>query len=303
MHWRALWHTPKRAIWNLFADDGFTLAAALAFYAILSLAPLLVLALTVLGFLGESTQQRIIEHAESLIGSQAAPGVETLLKNAKAQRLEASVSAAIGLVLLLLTATGAFGQLQYSLNRIFNVRTKRSIVKGWLYKRAMSLLMVLAIGVVIIGSIVVNSVISSVFQAQGSSARIISFATSFVVFMLIFIIMFRVLPDVEITWRNTVIGGVISGILFVVGEYGISQYLAYSSTGSVYGAAGSLVILLLWIYYSSIILFLGAEMTQAYAQCCGAEIVPNEFAEWDPAAVKAHEKAPACEPVHAGGES
>jgi len=288
---------------NLMADDGFTLAAALAFYAILSLAPLLVLALTILGFLGESTQQRVIEHVENLIGSQAAPGVEALLKNAKAQRLEASVSAAIGLVFLIISATGAFGQLQYSLNRIFNVRTKRSIMKGWLYKRFMSLLMVLAISIVIIGSLVVNSIISFVFQGRGPSAAIISFATSFVVFTLIFVIMFRVLPDVKMTWGNTWIGGVISGILFIVGEYGISRYLASSGTSSVYGAAGSLVILLLWIYYSSLILFLGAEMTQAYAECCGVEIVPNEFAEWDPKAVKAHEKAPPREPARAGTES
>jgi membrane protein len=296
---RALWHTPKRAIWNLFADDGFTLAAALAFYAILSLAPLLVLAVTVLGFLGESTQQRITTHAESLIGPEAASGVEALLKSARAQRVGASISAAIGLVFLLLSSTGAFAQLQYSLNRIFNVRTRRSMVKGWLYKRAMSLLMVFAIGIVIVGSLVVNSIIASVFRASGATAELISLLTSFAVFTLIFIIMFRVLPDVKITWTDTWVGGVISGILFIAGEYGISRYLAYSSTSSVYGAAGSLVILLLWIYYSSLILFLGAELTQAYAQCCGTEIVPNEFAEWDPEARKAHETPPPSAPARA----
>ena len=288
MKWRAIWQTPKKGIWDFFIDDSFTLAAALAFYAMLSLAPLLVLLLTLLGFLESETQQQIIDQTKYLIGPQASEGVDLLLTNAKAQRVEARVSTTISLIVVFITSTTVFVQLQYSLNRVFNVRTKRGIIKGWLYKRAMSLLMVLAMGAVVVGSIAVTSGLSLVFQGRGPLLDVVNLAVSVVVFTTIFIVMFRVLPDVRITWRDTWVGGVISGILFVAGEYGIGKYLAYSGAGSVYGAAGALAVLLLWVFYSALIVLLGAELTQAYGACCGKEIVPNDFAEWDPDAAKSH---------------
>lgn len=288
MKWRALWQTPGRGFRDFFKDDSFTLAAALAFYAMLSLAPLLVLALTVLGFLGDGTQQQIIDQTKFLIGPQASEGVDLLLQNAKARRVEGTISAIIGLAVVLVTATTVFGQLQYSLNRVFNVRTKRGILKGWLYKRSMSLLMVLAMGAAVVASIMLNSIVSLVFRGRGPLMDLINLAVSLAVFIAVFIIMYRVLPDVKISWRETWVGGTISGILFVVGEYGIGKYLAYSGFGSVYGAAGALAVLLLWIFYSALIVLLGAELTQAYAACCGKEIIPNDFAEWDPEAAKSH---------------
>jgi len=288
MKWRALWQTPRKGLWNFFVDDSFTLAAALAFYAILSLAPLLVLLLTILGFLGSDTQQRIIDQTKYLIGPQASRGVDLLLSNAKAQHVEATASAIIGIVVLLVTGTTVFAQLQYSLNRIFNVRTKRGIVKEWFYKRAVSLLMVAIMGAVVMGSIVAGSIIAFLFPDLGGLWRLVHLGISLVVFTLIFIVMFRVLPDVTITWRDTWVGGTISGVLFVAGNRGISLYLAHSTVGSVYGAAGSLVVLLLWIFYSALIALLGAELTQAYGACCGKEIVPTHFAEWDPDAAKSH---------------
>jgi len=288
MKWRAIWQTPRKGIWDFFVDDSFTLAAALAFYAMLSLAPLLVLSLTVVGFLNLDVQQRIIDQTKYLIGPEASQGMDLLLRNAKAQRVEATTSAVIGLVVVLVTSTTVFAQLQYSLNRVFNVRAKRGFVVGWFYKRAMSLLLVGAIGAAVVGAIVVNSGLSLVFQGRGPLLDLINLAVSLVVFTFIFIVMFRVLPDVKITWRDTWVGGTISGFLFVAGEYGIGKYLAYSGFGSVYGAAGALAVLLLWVFYSALIVLLGAELTQAYGACCGKEIVPDDFAEWDPDAAKSH---------------
>lgn len=288
MKWRVLWQTPKKGIWDFFVDDSFTLAAALAFYAMLSLAPLLVLSLTILGFLDYRTQQQIIDQTKYLIGPEASEGVDLLLTNAKAQRVEARISTIIGLAGGLITATTVFAQLQYSLNRVFNVRMKRGIIRGWVYKRAISLLMVLAMGAVVVGSIAASSGLSLVFRDKSPLLDRINLAISVVVFTIIFIVMFRVLPDVKITWRDTWIGGTISGVLFVIGEYGIGKYLAYSGAKSVYGAAGSLAVLLLWAFYSALIVLLGAELTQAYGACCGKEIVPNDFAEWDPDAAKSH---------------
>ena len=256
MKWRAIWQTPKNGVYNFFMDNGLTLAAALAFYAILSVAPLLILLITVFGLVGESTQQQIIQQTEKLIGPQASQGVELILKNAKTQQVAATSSAIVGLVILLLSATSVFGQLQYSLNTVFNVRWKRGILAGWFYKRFLSLLMVIAMGLVLFVTVVVSSAIAVIFRSEGSAAEIIDLAISVVVFTIVFVIIFRVLPDVQISWKDTWVGGFITGVLFVVGEYGIGRYLRSSGTTSLYGAAGSLVVLLLWIYYSSIILFL-----------------------------------------------
>ena len=107
-------------------------------------------------------------------------------------------------------------------------------------------------------------------------------------YTLIFVIMFKVLPDVRITWETTLAGGLITAILFLLGDYAISMYFTHGAAGSVYGAAGALAVLLLWIFYSAIIFFLGAELTQAYGLCCAREIVPNKFAKWGPGAAKAH---------------
>ena len=126
----SIWQIPKNAIYNFFMDSGFTLAAALAFYAILSVAPLLVLLITVFGLVGESTQQQIIQQTEKLIGPQASQGVELIVRSARTQRVAATASATIGLVVLLFSATSVFGQLQYSLNTVFNVRWKRGILTG-----------------------------------------------------------------------------------------------------------------------------------------------------------------------------
>ncbi len=304
MKWRAIWQVPKNAIYSFFMDNGLTLAAALAFYAILSIAPLLILLITITGLVGESTGQRIIAQTERLIGPQASQGVELIVKNAKAQRFAATASAVTGLVVLLLSATSAFGQLQSSLNAIFNVRWRRGILIGWLYKRFLSLLMVLVMGLVLIGTVVVTSAIAVVFRGSGRTAQIIDLIFTLVVFTIIFVIIFRVLPDVKISWKDTWVGGIITGLLFVAGEYGISEYLRSSGTTTLYGAAGSLVILLLWIYYSSIILFLGAELTQAYAKCCGHEIVPDERAEWDPeTALRLRQKQEQAQEVQAGVET
>lgn len=281
MRWRALWKTPKIAVWDFFEDSGFTLAGALAFYAMLSVAPLLVLLLTVLGFLGDSAQERVIAQTERLIGPQASEGMQLLLKNAKAPQVKITVPAIISLLTLVFSATTVFAQLQYSLNHIFNVHTKRGILTGWLYKRFVSLLMVLGLGVVLLASIIISSALDLVFRGSASVAQVINMIISGVVFTLTLVLMYRVLPDVIISWKDTWVGGLISAVLLVAGEYAIGRYLASNGVRSVYGAAGSLAVLLLWVYYSSLIVFFGAELTQAYAQCCGDKITPSRLAEWD----------------------
>jgi membrane protein len=284
MNIKALWITPKTAALDFSNDDASTLSAALAFYAVLSLAPLLVLAVTVLGLLGGDTQRQVIEQTKSLMGPEASRGIDLVLSNAHAHALNATISTLIGLVVLLVSATTVFAQLQYSLNRIFNVRAKRGTVREWLHKRLSSLLMMGGMSVVIMSSIVTSSIISFAFHDAGLILRAANIVVPIAVFTLLFAIMFRILPDVKISARDTWIGGLISGILFFVGSRVIGWYLASQGTQSLYGAAGTLIVLLLWLYYSAAIMFFGAELTQAYASCFGRAITPNESAEWDPSA-------------------
>jgi membrane protein len=282
MKCRAVLQIPKQALWGFLEDNGFTLAGALAFYAMLSLAPLLVLLVTVVGSLSPETEQRLVAQTEQLIGPQASQGVQLIVSNARLQRFAASFSAGVSLLIFALSATTVFAQLQYSLNAIFGVRPKRGLVAGWFYKRFLSLLMVTALGLVLIVTVAVTSALSVIFRGSRPVTRLIDLLVSYAVFTLVFVIMFRVLPDVKISWKDTWVGGAISGLLVVVGEYAIARYLQSSATVSIYGVTGSLVVLLLWIYYSSLIFFYGAELTRAYANCCGEQIVPSEFAEWTP---------------------
>jgi membrane protein len=282
MKCKAILQLPQQALWGFLDNSGFTLAGALAFYAILSIAPLLVLAVTIFGRLSPTTEQRMVAQTEKLIGPQASQGVELIVRNARMQRFAASFSAGASLLILVFSATSVFAQLQYSLNTIFNVRPKRGIVAGWLYKRFLSLVMVISLGLLLIVTVAAGSVISVVFRRGGLVAHGIDLLVSLAVFTLVFVMMFRVLPDVKISWRDTWVGGAVSGLLVVIGEYAIGRYLRSSAAVSIYGVAGSLVVLLLWVYYSSLIFFYGAEFTQAFAKCCGDPIVPTKFAEWTP---------------------
>ena len=150
MKYKAVLHIPRESLSAFFQDNGFTLAGALAFYAILSIAPLLVLLVTIFGNVSPATEQRLVAQTERLVGPEASQGVELIVRNARTQRFAASVSAGVSLIILVFSATTVFAQLQFSLNSIFNVRPKRGIVAGWLYKRFLSLLMVLALGLVLI---------------------------------------------------------------------------------------------------------------------------------------------------------
>jgi membrane protein len=281
MSGKVAWVTVKTAFRNFGRDNVVILSAALAFFAMLSLAPLLVLLLTVTGWLGQDTQQRIIQRAESMVGPQASGMIGTIIQQVEGQQNLASTAAIIGLVGTLIAATGAFTHLQYSLNRIFKVRLKKQkgFIFAWLWTRFLSLLMILGIAAVLIASLVVTSAISMVFGQSGPLWQIVNLVVSLAVFSLAFMVMFKVLPDVELSWGSALMGGVITGLLFLAGQYGISQYLARAGAGSAFGAAGSLALLLVWMFYSAIVVLFGAELTHAYVSCCGRKVTPDRYAE------------------------
>jgi membrane protein len=275
------WVTIKTAARNFGRDNVMILSAALAFFSMLSLAPLLVLLLTVTGWLGPDTQQRVVERAESLVGPQASEMIGTVMQKVQGQQNLASTAAIIGLIGTLIAATGAFTHLQYSLNRIFKVRLKKEkgFIFTWLWTRLLSLLMILAIAAVLIASVVVASAISMVFAQGGVVWKVVNLVVSAAVFSLAFMLMFKVMPDVRLSWGSALMGGIITGLLFLAGQYGISEYLARAGAGSAFGAAGSLAVLLVWMFYSAVVIFVGAELTHAYVSCCGKQVTPDRHAE------------------------
>jgi len=276
---RKAWNMLKMAVKGFGKDDVIILSAALAFYASLSLAPLLILLVTGTSLLGEDTQEQVVQRIETVVGPQASQTIETIIAQAKEKQAAATTSAILGLAAAILAATGGLIQLQAALNRIFKVRVHRGFVLSWLWKRFLSLLLILLIGAILAASVVISSAISVVFPQGGLVWQIVNIVVSLLIFTAVFMAMYKVLPNVDLAWKDTLVGSILTAILFMAGTYGISQYISRTGTGSVYGAAGSLVVLLVWIFYTSIIVLFGAELTYAYTQFYGHKARPDEYAE------------------------
>lgn len=270
-----------------FNDDRASmLGAALAYYTLFSIAPILVVATGVAGLVfGErAVQGQLSEQLDELVGPQGAEAVELMLANMHDQG-SGIVAIVVGTVTLLLGATTAFLQLQAALNTVWEVRRQGGGIKGMLLQRVLSFGMVLGIGFLLMVSLVVSAILSGL---QDQLDRIlpggellwqgVNLAVSVGVFTLLFGLIFRYLPDVEIEWRDVWFGGLVTALLFTAGKFAIGFYLGRSSVASSYGAAGSLVVLLVWIYYSAQIVLFGAEVTQANARMKGRRIAPAKGA-------------------------
>ncbi len=253
----------KDALWNLFDDDGITQSAALAFFTILSMSPLLVILVSVTGFVGHGLQQRLIQELGELLGPAARSGIQLVIKNVSEHRTAGTLSTIGSVLALLLSSTAVFVQLQKAMNRIWNLPGRSGEeVKEWFRKRLISLGMVIAVGFLLLVSLVVTAAVNFIFSSEGSIWPIVNDAASLVVFALAFGLIFKVLPDTHVTWRDVWVGALITSILFAAGKWAIGKYIGYSSVGSAYGAAGTLMVLLVWVYYTSLVFFYGAELTQ-----------------------------------------
>ncbi len=269
-------------------DGALDLGAALAYYAIFSLAPLLLIVIAVAGLVWgrEAVQGQLIGQLRGLVGEQGGQAIQTMVANAGKQGGSGVLATIVGVVTILFGATGVFVQLQTSLDRIWNVEPKPGGgIWSFVKTRMLSFGMVLGIGFLLLVSLVVTTAVTAVGAwAMGllPGAKVLvegaAFILSFVLITLLFAMIFKVLPDVRIAWRDVWIGAAATAFLFTIGKFLIGFYLARSSVASTYGAAGSLVIVLLWIYYSSQILFLGAEFTQVYAGRYGTDIRPSKHA-------------------------
>lgn len=263
------------------------LAAALAYYTIFSIAPLLLLVIALVGFIvGERiAQEEVIQQLESLIGSESAASVQAIIQNQfkPSSNITATL---IAIATVLFGATTVFAQLKQALNMIWGVEPLPGQgVKGFVKTRILSILMVLGIGLVLLLSLITSAVLSGMSGWLEQRLVIPSFlwstldlAISVSLTTLLFGQIYRVLPDVKIAWKDVGVGAAITAILFTLGKSLISLYLGNSSIGSAYGAAGSFVVLLMWIFYSAQIVLLGAEFTQVWSRRYGSEIRPDKNA-------------------------
>ncbi|RZM78658.1 YihY/virulence factor BrkB family protein [Leptolyngbya iicbica] len=286
---KQVWRMLKAAFQEWNEDKAARLAAALAYYTLFSLAPLLILVIAIAGLFFDSAavRQQIMGQVEALIGGTSADFVSTILDNANRPGNNSGVIASlISVGLLLIGATGVLTQLQLSLNTIWSVEARPDIgFLNLLRKRLLSLGMIIVIGFLLLVSLIISSVISGFSDYLNTLApsldtivQVLNFAVSFGITTLLFAMIFKFLPDVVITWGDVWFGSAATAILFSLGKFLIGLYLGNSSFGSSYGAAGSVIILLVWVFFSAQILFYGAELTQVYSRRFGSQIQPNRYA-------------------------
>jgi membrane protein len=272
----------KDSVSDFLNDDCATMAAALSYYTVFSLPPLLLLLMLLLGAVVDpgEVQGQIRTQLNNLMGSGAAEQVRTILESARRPGSGSVISTVIGVVALLLGASGAFGQLQAALNRAWGVTPDphQGGLRSFVVKRVFSFGMVLAVGFLLLVSLVVSAGLAafgdrvSAIVPGGISEPLLqalNLAISLLVIGLVFAAIFKVLPDATISWRDVWIGALATAVLFVIGKFLIGFYLGRTNPGEAFGAARSLAVLLVWVYYSSMIVLLGAEFTQKWAQRVG----------------------------------
>jgi membrane protein len=288
MRTKSIFSLLKDAFQEWQEDEALQLGAALAYYTIFSIAPMLLVVIGVAGlaFGREAVQGQLDNQIQGMVGAQGADAIQTMVANAGRHKDGGLWATVIAFVTILFGATGVFTQLQTTLNHIWGVKPKPGQgIKGMLRARAAAFGMLLGIGFLLLVSLVVSAALAAVggymtglLPGAETVLQALNFVVSFAVITLLFAMIFRFLPDVKIAWRDVWFGAAVTALLFTIGKFLIGLYLGNSSVASVYGAAGSLVIVLLWAYYSSQILFFGAELTQVWARHRGARIEPDKHA-------------------------
>jgi len=287
MRWKNGFSLVKEAFQGWMEDGSLELGAALSYYTAFSLAPLLVIAIAIAGlvFGRDAVEGRLFAEIRGLVGPHSAATIQSMIASA-GRRGSGALATVVSVVVILFGASGVFGQLQTSLDRIWHVAPKPDRgVRGILRDRFLSFGMVLGVGFLLLVSLVVSAALAAVgafatgrLPAIAPLLQAVGFVVSFAVVTALFAMIFRFLPDAKVEWRDVWVGAVVTSLLFTIGRTLIGLDLGRSSVSSSYGAAGSLIVILLWVYYSSQILFFGAEFTKVWAVRYGGRIVPDENA-------------------------
>lgn len=285
---KVFWKLIKAAYFNWNRNEPWARSATIAYYALFSLPSLLIIVVSIAGyFFGrQAVQGRINEEIGDFIGAEAARSIENMVANAALT--EGSTFAIIfGVAFLIFGATGVFFQLKAAMNNIWNVAAKKNTVWRVVINRLISFGMVMVVGFLMLVSLVISTVLKALNDYLTEVAPVITrflvylgdLLFSLIIITSLFAAIFKWLPDVKLKWRTTYYGAILTTILFLIGEYIISFYFGQSNPGSVYGGASSVVLILLWVYYTCLIVFFGAEFTLQYALHKKEKVEPNEHAE------------------------
>ncbi len=280
----------KTAFKGFTEDKVLKLSGSLAYFTVFSIGPMLMVIIFFadLFYRREAIEGTIYGQIQGFVGPDAALQIQQIIKSASLSG-KSNVAAAIGFITLLIGATGVFAEIQDTINAIWNLKPKPK--KNWLkmiINRVLSFSVVISLGFLLLVSLVITVVVESLSSRLSqifpeitvTLVSIFNLLITFGVTTTLFAIIFKVLPDARIKWRDVFTGAVVTALLFMIGKFGITLYIGNSNVGTAYGTAGSLVIILLWIYYSSVILYFGAEFTKAYAAEYGSPILPNQYAVW-----------------------
>ncbi|MDT0650649.1 YihY/virulence factor BrkB family protein [Autumnicola edwardsiae] len=285
---KTFWKLLKDAYANWNRNEPYARAATIAYYALFSLPSLIIIVVTVVGyFFGRKfVQGKITEEIGSFIGEDSAEAIENMVSNA-ALTEGSTLAIVFGIGVLLFGATGMFFQLKMAMNNIWNVAAKKANFVKLLLDRAISLGMILVIGLLMLVSLVISALLSIVKDQihlylpniTGFMVGAANFCISFLFITFLFAAIFKLLPDIHIKWRTTLYGAALTATLFIIGEFLIGFYFGQSNPASVYGGASSVVLILLWVYYTCLILFFGVEFTVQYALHKKERVEPNRFGE------------------------
>ena len=285
---RKFWLILRQTFTEFFNDHALKFSASLSYYTIFSLGPVLIIIISLAGiFFGkDAVEGKMYGQIQGLVGSAAALQIQDIISNIEESQMSRS-GAILGLVILFIGATGVFTEMQDSINYIWSIKTKpkKSIVK-FLLDRLLSFSLIISFGFILMVSLGVHALVDLLYdklKIYFNEVTVILFqgmnyVILFVVITTLFAIIFKILPDAKIRWKDSFVGASFTAVLFLIGKSFISLYLGNSNIGVTYGAAASVVIILLWVYYTSIILYFGAEFTKIYTMNFGGGIVPEKTA-------------------------
>ena len=277
----------KETFSEFIDDDAIKLSASLSYYTIFSLPPLLIIIISLSGiFFGtEAVKGELFGQINGLVGNDAALQIQETIKNVKLSSSN-KLAATMGIIILIIGASGVFAEIQDSINYIWGIKAKpkRGFVK-FLKNRLMSFSMIGSVGFLMLVGLIVNSmmdVLNNRLESYFTNETfylfyILNIIVVFVIITILFTVIFKTLPDGKVVLRDCLIGASFTAFLFMIGKFAIGAYLGSSAVASVYGAAGSVILILVWVYYSAIILYFGAEFTKVYALNHGQKIIPNQY--------------------------
>ncbi len=284
-----IWTSLKQSGSDISDYNITKLSAALAYYTVFALAPMLIVLISIVSFFygKEATQGQVYGQIKSFVGSEAAAEIQDIIGKASLSS-SFTFASVVGIIALLFSATGVFAEIQSSINLIWNLKIKPK--KGGILKmlkiRLISFSLIISLGFIALVSLLINYLVDALSKRLERIlpkdtlyiSYIFNVAITLLAVSILFSIIFKFLPDAKIMWRDVRVGAVTTAILFMVGKFAISLYLNKSNPGTAFGAAGSMIVILVWVYYSSIILYFGAAFTKNYAQAIGRHIYPNDYA-------------------------